>query len=153
MNKSVEKAMSILAKRDKTEYEMKEALKKAGFDHNEIEDTLSYLKEKKYINDNNYAERFVEISLEKKRGPYRIRRELKQKGVDSFVIDDAIYNVMDEDWEINTAKLIADTINRKNVGLKQEKILAKIINKLRYEGFSDSVISEISNELYNDELD
>lgn len=145
-----EKAISLLKNRDKTEYEIKEALKKNGFSEIEIEDTIEYLLRMKYINDEEYAARFIEISMGKKRGPLRITRELEAKGVHFSIIENALYDNMDSDWEWETAETIVASIKSKNSGLNDDKVLAKIVNKLNYEGFSEEIINDIVEDLYSD---
>ena len=138
-----EKALSILKARDKTEYELIEALRIAGYSEEEITETLLYLKDMGYIDDLSYAGRYVQISMDKRRGPKRIERELIEKGVKSSVIYDVMSDEMDYEWETDTAESIAQEIKSKNPALREDKLIAKIVNKLSYEGFDEDIINEI----------
>lgn len=143
------KAIALLKNKDKTEYEIKEALLKAQFDQAQIDETIEYLKELRYIDDIKYANNYIESSMEKNRGPNRMRRELESKGVSINDIEDCIYEMIDDEWEIQTAQKIVDDISYKYSNLKEEKLLAKIVNKLNYEGFSEDVINDITNDMIN----
>jgi regulatory protein len=147
------KALSLLNNRDKTEYEMRDSLRKAGFDGSDVDATIEYLKDMKYIDDESYAYRFIEMCMEKKRGPYRMRRDLKSRGVAPPVIEDAIYELVTDDWEWNTAEALVNDIKYKNSDLRTDKLLAKIVNKLSYEGFSDYIVNDVVYSLYDDEND
>lgn len=142
-----EKAISLLKNRDKTEHEIREALAKSGFDEIQIEDTIEYLQDSKYIDDIRYTENYVDSSKEKRRGPNRMRRDLASKGIDSNIIEDILYSSVDYEWELNTANQIAENISTKHPNLGDDKLLAKVINKLNYEGFSNDVISEVADTL------
>lgn len=141
-----EKALSLLKNRDKTECEMRDALEKNQFSPDQIDDTVFYLKDMGYIDDEAYAYKYVEMSMDKRRGPLRIVRELEMKGIPRDVIDDAIEETMEDQWEWDIAEAIAEDIKHKNSSLSDEKILAKIVNKLSYEGFSEEIINEIAEE-------
>lgn len=147
-----ERALKLLKKRDKTEHEIKETLSKDGYDEIQIEETIEYLKNLRYIDDYEYALRFIEISMDKNRGPLRITKELAVKGISSDVIEDALYERMSGQWEWDTARSIADGIKSKYPSLSEEKLLAKIVNKLSYEGFSEEVISDVAEDFYSENL-
>lgn len=145
-----ERALALLKNRDKTEYEIRAALKKAGFPDGDVDETIEYLKGLDYINDESYVTKFIEMSVEKKRGPLRIHRDLAAKGIDAGMIDDLIHEVLDDQWEWDIADCIVTDIKKSNPSLSREKLLTKIVNKLNYEGFSSEVINEIAEELYSD---
>ena len=148
MNDIKETALSLLKNRDKTESEVTETLIKKGFEPGAVGETVEYLKDMRYIDDFSYATRYIEMSMEKMRGPLRISRELKLKGIDDDLIDDVLAEVLDDQWEWDTADLIVEDIKSKNPSLGNDRLLVKIINKLTYEGFSDDVISDVTERLY-----
>ncbi len=143
-----EKAVSLLKNSPKTEREMRSALEKSGFSQEGIDETIEFLVDLGYMDDVKYAVDFVEMSMAKKRGPLRIKRELEAKGVESDIIEDSIRCTMDDQWEWDMADQIVTEIKSNNPSLKEDKILAKIVNKLTYEGFSDDVINEIVGKFY-----
>lgn len=151
MQDSREKAIAILKNKDKTEFEMRSALEKNGYSAEEIDGTIEYLVELSYIDDVAYTVNFVEMSMEKRRGPIRITRELAAKGIEDGVIRDCISDIMCDQWEWETARAIAEDIRRKNPSVTGDKVLARIVNKLTYEGFSDDVVSEIAEDLYSND--
>ena len=65
----------------------------------EIADILARLTDEQFISEERYAERYVRdklISLRK--GPYLIRRELRQKGISEEVIERSLEAVSDKEW-------------------------------------------------------
>ena len=141
-----EAALKFLKNKDRTEQEIVRFLKKNGWDQVGIEDTLEYLKALHYVDDYQYAVNFLEMSMDRNRGPLRIARELSAKGIVSHIIEDAMYEVMPQEWERNAALRISDDIQSKNPSLSNEKLLAKIVNKLSYEGFNEEVINDMAEE-------
>lgn len=144
-----EKALSLLKMQDKTENEMYKALERAGFDEEEVDETMVYLKGSGYIDDISYTERYTEMSIEKCRGPRRIRRDLEAKGVNGNTIDDILYEKYGSDLEREIAEQIVKNILAVNPFLSEKKLLRKIINKLHYEGFNDDIIDQMAEEIYN----
>jgi len=148
--KAKEKALALLKNRDKTVFEISEALKKNSFGEDNITETINYLKDLGYLDDFTYAANFTEMSMDKRRGPLRITRELEAKGISRDLIDATLKKEMDDQWERNNARLLAHEIKKKNTTLASDKQLAKIVNKLTYEGYSEDVIKEITEDFLSD---
>lgn len=78
-------ALGILAKRDKTEQEIREKLEKAGNDSLSIQDAVNYLKKMGYLDDFAYARDYV-YSKRGRKSFRQIEFELAKKGIDSETI-------------------------------------------------------------------
>ncbi|SHH57827.1 regulatory protein RecX [Thermosipho atlanticus] len=90
-------ALRLLKYRIRSENELRFRLKEKGYESEEIEKTISYLKEKGFIDDEKFAYLYVYDSLTlHKKGPFRIKLELKKLGVDEYIIEDAIKKVLEE---------------------------------------------------------
>lgn len=79
-------ALFLLEYGDRTEKEMRQKLKEREYDPQEIEDTLRFLKEYHYIDDAEYAGKYIRVNASRK-STRQIRSELEKKGVDRATID------------------------------------------------------------------
>ena len=94
-------ALYLIEFRDRTEKELREKLVGKGYDEEQIEDTLEFLKSYGYIDDKRYASHFIHDAINlKKWGKIRIRTELLRKGIDreitDFAIEDAFSEIEDD---------------------------------------------------------
>ncbi len=95
-NKSAtEKAMDLLLFKARTQYELRNKLKEKGYSDSEIDEAVDYVSSFGYLNDKTYAEQFV-ISNASQKSISAMRRELKKKGIDEDIINDALMEI-DED--------------------------------------------------------
>ena len=124
---------------DRTEKEMVQHLKKKGYDEREIAECMAFLVDLSFIDDNRYALKFVEVSMEKGRGPIRIRHELQEKGVAGGIADEAIATIYDRTTERELALELAEKALRgmdRSEERLSDKDKAKIARKLAAAGFS-----------------
>ena len=71
-------ALARLARRDHSEGELAQKMTRAGYHADEIEQTLSYLRERRYVNDATFARDFCRARAERRRwGPARIEQRLR----------------------------------------------------------------------------
>lgn len=128
-----ESAIYLLSRRDHGRNELAGKLKIKGYPEEDIEQTVTYCDQLGYLNDQRFAEGLVRQHILKCHGALRIRQELKQKQLDSEVIDVALQQ-QDVDW-FELAKSAAE----KKFGLitsAEPKLRAKQIRFLQYRGFS-----------------
>ncbi len=106
------------------------------------------LEEKGFINDLHYAEQFIETRTNRY-GGYRMRQELRLKGVADHVIDQALNNVEQESEYTRALEM-----GRKRVGQyasdPKEKAYQKLMSYLSRKGFSYDVVKKVVKELLND---
>ena len=90
-------ALYLIEFRDRTEKELREKLVGKGYDEEQIEDTVEFLKNYGYIDDKRYASHFIHDAINlKKWGKIRIRSELLRKGIDREIVDFAIEDAFSE---------------------------------------------------------
>ncbi len=78
--------LHCLAKRDCTEYELRDKLKKSLNDNLSIDEAVEYARDHGYIDDERYAREYLDFKKEKK--SYRqIQRKLRYKGVSEDVVN------------------------------------------------------------------
>ena len=135
---------------DRTEKEMVQRLKKKGYDEREIAECMAFLVDLSFIDDNRYALKFVEVSMEKGRGPIRIRHELQEKGVAGGIADEAIATVYDRATERELAlELAKKALHGMDCSEERlsDKDKAKIARKLAAAGFSAGATYDAINRL------
>ena len=116
-DKYLNKALHFLSYRARSEKEVREklVLKKAPAEI--IERIIASLKEHKFLNDVEFARQFIEQRLRFKPKSLRIiKMELKQKGVDQEIIDEAFVNLQknsEEDISLNDLEYAKKLVERK----------------------------------------
>ena len=104
-----EQALKLLSFKDRTEKELRDRLRDKGYSEGEIEETIEFLKEYKYIDDALYARRFAADSVKLKgHGPGRIRTELLRRGIDRDTIE-----IVLEEMETDPREQIETTMERR----------------------------------------
>ncbi len=133
-------AFGFLNKRRHTKKELTEKLVKKEYDISVSREVADYLEEAGYIDDLDYARRFIHDAVKiKKYGTVRIKKDLYNKGVNGDVIDKAF-----EESEVDTDTVLSDLIEVKasNMDLKDEKQLNRLYGFLLRRGFNYGEIKE-----------
>ncbi len=108
---------------------------------------MDKLRDYNYVDDMSYAENFVSLN-QNKLSRYAIEQKLRQRGVDSFIIEDALVAYEGED---ETALSLAKEVVRKNQGFEQRKLRQKLIRQLMNKGFSYDCASSCANQVIQDD--
>lgn len=98
--KAKKKAMNLLLHNDRTEKQLRDKLKTAGFSEVAEEEAVSYVKSFGYIDDYRYARRYVEI-YQNRKSRQQLVVDLQRKGVSQECIGQAI----EEEWQGDDAAL------------------------------------------------
>lgn len=130
---ALEKAVSLLASRARTEKEIVDALRQNAYPEQAIARVMARLQEENYINDAAFAEQWVNSRTIKGIGARRIRQELCLKGVGQYEIDEALASA-DEDEMLHAATRIAEKASRGR-NLSDPADRQKIIAALARRGF------------------
>lgn len=144
-NKIKDKAFRLLARREHSRFELYRKLTRKKFPLHLVNQVLDYLEEQNYLNDRRFAENWIKSRLRHKpRGPYLIKKELGQKGVDSSIQKELISSLVNPEVEYKLAKQLGDKwLNRKrNEKNIQDKMYRYLLNK----GFSSSICKSIIEE-------
>ena len=115
-------------------------MKHKEFSQTAIDSVVDILKEYGYINDEAYAAVYCEHYMQKY-GVKKLEFELKNKGVDSDIIENALLGVINDDT--------LEEMIRKKVGTKELdfKEYSKTVRYFLSKGFEYDVIQEILNKL------
>ena len=146
MNDVKSEALRLSLQKRRTKKQIVEKLIGKGFSPEESEDAAEYYMEAGYIDHRDYARRFANDAANiKGYGPDRIRRDLKERGVEAEYIDDAL-----EDLEFDLAYLM----QKKFKECKDTKTMNKIINCFLRRGFPfDEIKSAIKSVYLGEEND
>jgi regulatory protein len=82
------KAMDLLARREHSEYELRQKLKSRDYDVDAIDAVLQELKQDHLLSDARFAEAYVNHRFNAGVGPLKIRYELRQKGITEVLADE-----------------------------------------------------------------
>ena len=143
VNCAFERAVSYLSAAPRSRKEIYMYLAGKGYDKPIVLEVLGKLDAYKYIDDRAYAELYIK-SKSKKYGSFRIAAELRQKGVDSKIIDELL-DETDED---------AADVARKYLKSHSNADVQKLKRFLASRGYSwdaiSSAVSALSDELSGD---
>lgn len=106
-------AMRMLNRREYSRREISQKLSQRGCQNEDIDVVLEMLGNHGYQSDERFAENYTRFRAGKGYGPKRIRLELKEKGVESQLIDQILAQA-----EIDWAGRVADVFRKKFKGQK-----------------------------------
>lgn len=93
-------ALALLEFRDRTERELRQKLKEREYSAEEINETVLFLKEYRYLDDEAYVDRYIR-SCAARKSRRQIRVDLERKGVSREIIDLQLQEkTVDEDSQI-----------------------------------------------------
>ncbi len=141
-----DKAVNLLAFKDRTTQEIINKLKEKGYSSDEIEETVEKLSYYGYLNDQNYTISYIKDNTSKK-GKRLILNELGQKGVDRYIIENAC-----EELEIDEVIAIKDIVKRRfsQIDLKDEKSYRRVVNYFLRRGFGfDNIKRVLKHNIQN----
>ncbi len=142
-------SLNYLAKKNRTEKEMRTHLVRYEFSHEEVDDCIERLKAQGYIDDREYARHsLMKKYMQKNDSTAMIRQRLKNEGIKQEIIEEIMEN-MDKEYE-------SDAFERflhKEVRYKEEKDIRweKIYRKAMRLGFDSSMIYLHAQAKQNDE--
>ena len=104
--RALDRAMRMLAARARSEQEIVDRLAKAGYDERVIAETMAKLADYHFTDDEAFAAGWAASRARKGLGPYRIARELREKGIDRETAE-AVMEDFDEDAALESATALA----------------------------------------------
>src|SRR3989344_989940 len=116
-------AQDILSRRDNSEWELRQKLAKKGIPGQEIEATITWLKQKKYLDDEVFAQKYIESILRTKAvGKRYLAHKLKAKRIASEVIDTTLQELVGEEVEKELAQKAAKSWQKSHPKYAQDKM-------------------------------
>lgn len=140
LQKARDYAFLLLKFRLRSEKEICQRLKKKRFDEEIIRDTVSFLKDKGFIDDNLFAKTWIESRIKKPLGLRKIRQELNLKGIDKEIIDTQISEIKKDYCEQDLVKKIAKVRLSKLKDIEPRSAKRRVYAYLLRRGFSPEII-------------
>ncbi len=136
--------VGLLARREHSEYELRQKLNSREFASDEIELVIERLLDKDYLSDTRFAQSTCRYRVNRGYGWRYIANELKQKGVCSTIVQQLQKNC-EIDWYLQAELAYNKRFGESRVKNAQitQKEQAKKIRFLQYRGFSTDEIFAI----------
>ena len=143
------RAMHLLSDMGRTESQLRTKLKQGGYPDEAVEEAIRYVKSFGYINDAEYVRSFIDSRKEKK-SKKEIFAALKQKGVDSDIIEQ-VFEEMDYGEE-DSRQAIEALMRKRNYNpdsadLKEKQ---KLMGYLMRKGFRYEEVNSVLNSADSD---
>ena len=150
-----EKALRLLALRQRTVNELREKLLDKGYPAPEVDNTISNLTERGYLNDELFTRGFIQSRIVDRRwGRIKIAFELGKKGVARETIE-SILNEFEDSLEVRGAKEALEKWAKKN-NLKhplKKDTLQRAMRHLMGRGFPFAVIQSALKDPLKDTME
>jgi regulatory protein len=141
LTKAKNAAYRLLTYRPRSRAELAQKLQDRQFPAAVIEAVLDDLVRFGYVNDRQFAEQFASSRIRLRGfGRRRIEVELRNKGIDRQIINEALAGVLDIDAEIDTAKKAAERKLNTMKAADREAKYRRLAGFLERRGFSYDVI-------------
>lgn len=141
-------AVKLIDYRPRCEAEVRKKMKEKGFGQADTDETVEYLKENNFLNDEKFARLYIESKLDiKKWGLNRIGYQLHALGVSGDTIDKCLNEYRDSTDEYATALALAEKKLSSLTKDDREARYRKLSGFLGRKGYSYDVISRVIHEL------
>ncbi|PLR83645.1 recombination regulator RecX [Bacillus canaveralius] len=140
IRKAYNLAINYLARRMRSEGEVREYLITKEVETPVITEVISKLYKNQFLNDAEFAAAFVRTQINTTdKGPLQIKRELKEKKIDSTVAEDALKDYS-FDEQVETAEQLCRKYTEKNKRESFRSLKLKVEQQLIRKGFSFDII-------------
>lgn len=147
LEKARKYAFLLLKFRLRSEEEIRQRLKNKKFALQIIEETLSFLKDKAFVDDNHFARAWIESRIKRPLGIRRLKQELQIKGIDKEIIESQINEIKKNYPEEDVVTRIIKEKLEKTKGSDPQKAKRRIYAYLLRRGFSPGIILEAMSQL------
>lgn len=131
---------NMIARKARTVKEVREKLYEKGYHKDAVEYAIKQVSSYGYLNDEDFAKNYVENAIRHK-GSFRLRQELKLKGVSEEEINLALEGVEFDDQFSSALTLSKKYLKGKN--LEEEKVKEKLFRYLVQRGYGYDVIKKV----------
>lgn len=141
-----ERVLYLLKASDKTEQELVRKLKDGGYPKEAIDYAVGFVKEHRFINDEDYGKRYVEFNSRRK-SEKQIQFELQRKGLDKEMIRDIL-----KEQPVDEEAQIQAYIRKKRIDPQEldRKERSKVMASLGRKGFSYEAVNRVLGANFDD---
>lgn len=141
LDKAYDRTLNLISHRPRSEWELRDYLKRKDYDEEVVNQTLQRLSERGYVDDRDFARRWVGTRrLLKATSKRRLSQELRQKRI----ADDIVNEVLADD-STDERQVLRELIERKRKQAKYQDNL-KLMQHLSRQGFDYGQIKEVLDE-------
>ena len=142
--RSLNTAYKFLSYQPRSVFEMTGYLERKKLDQRLIDRISRHLKDNRYLNDHDFAERYSRSRVDRSpKSKFAMGYELRQKGVNSSVFEPMLTAY--DDLELALAAVGKKTGQWRRLAPEAHK--KKVINYLKYRGFSYTICSQVLDRL------
>lgn len=141
-------ALLFLSFRPRSEKEVRDNLRKKKVNPPLIEKIIAKLKEKKFLNDEEFVKWWIEQRTTFNPRSLRLTKiELLHKGVSNEVIDKMIYDLRFKNYDLERAKTLVEKRLERFKGLPKQEVYQKLGSYLARRGFGWETIKDSIDEM------
>lgn len=139
-----DRALRFLSYRDRSEKEIRTKLQQVGYEASIIDWVIGELKRLKFLDDQRFAQSYAQTQMiTRPVGEFFLRRELKQKGLEEPLIEQAIHQVYQEKDQSAVALELAAQRKKRYANLDEIKAKKRVSDFLLRRGFDWEVVAEV----------
>ena len=146
VKKAVLAGIKHISYKQRTSKEVADKLRELEHTPDQIEEALEKLKEMAFLDDERYAEEFVD-TRQIRYGRKRIFLELRKRGIPDPIAEHALDRVLDTDAGYETALEMGRKKYAQCDGVEPQKAAARVQGMLLRKGYSYDVVNRIIKEL------
>ncbi|PKL78300.1 MAG: hypothetical protein CVV25_12190 [Ignavibacteriae bacterium HGW-Ignavibacteriae-4] len=141
-------AFNYVSYKPRSEYEVREKLRTKDYSQENIDLAILFLYEFKLLDDEQFAQNFIEVNLRNKpSGKYKLLHELSKRGIDESLINNSILEYYPEDNALELALLAAKKHLKKISYKPKEKQKKLVTDFLSRRGFDWDTINKATDKL------
>ncbi|GAC70830.1 regulatory protein RecX [Gordonia soli] len=147
-------ALRLLGVRARSRQEMRDRLTKKGFEPAVVDDVMTRLDRSQLLDDDDFATEWVRSRhMHSGRGRVALRQELRQKGVDSAIIENALEEIDPAGERAIAARLVERKLSVSDAELAQqdrvhrEKVFRRLAGMLLRRGYPQSLAIEVVEQV------
>lgn len=140
-------AFLLLKYRLRSEEELRLRFRRKKFDTKTIEETISFLRQKRFIDDRLFCRAWIDSRLKRPYGLRRIKLELKKKGIPAKVIEEESAKVCENYSESSEILELAKTRFEKLKDMEPYAAKRRLYAWLLRKGFNPESVSEAIEQL------
>jgi regulatory protein len=137
--------LRLIARAEQTETGLSRKLELRGHDPAGVSAVVSRFVSLGLINDERYAELWIRSRLARRDGkvpsPRKLYASLRSRGIDSSIVEKALKNTLDTETELDLLRRYMERLSSRDEDLPQRSSGFSIRKGLKYEGFSQTVLS------------
>ncbi len=147
---ALKKIFRYLSFRQRSKKEVFEYLQKKGYGKNLISEVIEYLESSQLVDDHKFAEEWIFNRSKKGNGSYKLRHELRNKGIDNTIIENTLISCLSEEQEYQVAKsLIEKKLMKRDLKEDKTRFWNRVTLYLKGRGYSYALVEKLIKEFHD----